>query len=117
MRKILILIGYLIILSIFFFSLKRSSGGADLFPHADKLGHCFSYFLVTYWFCNLYPRNYHKWYVLIFTQQGIVIEFLQRMTGYRTYDSFDMLANFSGCMIAFFLAAKHREIFKGLHNP
>ena len=117
MRKVFIGIGYLIIVSIFIFSLKRGSDGPDLFPHFDKVGHCFSYFLVTYWFCNLYPRNYHKWYVLIFTQQGIVIEFLQRMTGYRTYDYLDMLANFTGCLIAFALAQKHRDLFRGFHNP
>lgn len=112
MAIILRLIGYLLILSIFIFSLIPGGNGEGLFLHSDKVGHALAYFLVTYWFSNLFPRQKHLALVFKFTLQGIFIEFLQRMTGYRSFDYFDMLANFIGCLMAYGLAFKYHQIFK-----
>jgi VanZ family protein len=117
MAIVLKIIGYLLILSIFIFSLIPGGNGEGLFPHSDKVGHAIAYFSVTYWFSNLFPRNKHLALVIKFTLQGIFIEFLQRMTGYRTFDYLDMLANFSGCLLAYVLAAKYHRIFKNWIKP
>lgn len=104
MNKILFkkIIGVLIIIAIFIFSLIPGSGKEDLFPHQDKLGHAFSYFMVTFWWETILARKEHYKLVIKFTLMGILIEFLQRQTGYRSFDYFDMLANFTGCLIAYF---------------
>jgi len=112
MRTFLKLIGYLIILSIFIFSLIPGGDGPGFFPHSDKLGHTIAYFSVTFWFANLFPRTKHLALLLKFTLQGILIEFLQRMTGYRSFDYLDMLANFFGCLVAYLLASKYSDVFK-----
>ncbi|MFZ4714262.1 MAG: hypothetical protein ACOYL6_11135 [Bacteriovoracaceae bacterium] len=114
MRRILITIGFLIIIAIFIFSLIKGAKGEGLFPHSDKVGHCLAYFSVTYWFLNLYPRKKHFILMIVFTFQGIIIEFLQRETGYRSFDYFDMLANFSGSLLAYILASKYCKLFKVL---
>lgn len=108
MRKMIFkkIVGVLIIIGIFTFSLLPGSGKADLFPHQDKLGHAFSYFMVTFWWENIIQKAKHLRLVLRFTLMGILIEYLQRQTGYRTFDYYDMLANFSGCLIAYFTARR-----------
>lgn len=95
------IIGVLIIIAIFIFSLIPGSGKEDLFPHQDKVGHMFSYFTVTFWWERIVEQKFHIRLVIAFTLMGILIEFLQRATGYRSFDYFDMLANFTGCLIAF----------------
>lgn len=96
------IIGVLIIIAIFIFSLIPGSGKEPLFNHQDKVGHFFSYFLVTFWWGKILLRPEHLKLVIKFTLMGVLIEFLQRETGYRSFDYFDMLANLTGCLIAYF---------------
>lgn len=105
-RLIAKIIGVMIIIAIFIFSLIPGSGKEDLFPHQDKVGHAFSYFLVTFWWNQIIEKFYHYRLLIGFTLMGVLIEFLQRATGYRTFDYFDMLANFTGCLIAYMLSTK-----------
>jgi len=45
-----------------------------------------------------------------FILMGIAIEFLQRMTGYRTFDVFDMLANAVGVALGWSAALVYARI-------
>ena len=63
----------------------------------DKLGHFAAYGLLMAIFCLAYvsPRT-RSLYAAGFILMGIALEFLQGMTGYRTFDVMDMLANAIG---------------------
>lgn len=106
------IIGILIIIAIFIFSLIPGSRNEPLFPHQDKVGHLFSYWLVTFWWEQILSRTEHFKLLIKFTLMGIIIEYLQRQTGYRSFDYFDMLANFIGCLIAFIMAKKNYRSLK-----
>ena len=69
----------------------------------DKLGHFIAYAWLMLWFGNVY-RGYQARvvYALIFILMGIGLEFLQSL-GSRQFDYYDMLANFIGVMIGFFI--------------
>ncbi len=70
----------------------------------DKVQHFFAYFALCSWFGVLYPRikNQIAW-AIAFVCMGVGIEFLQGMTGYRSYDTHDMLANATGAVVALIL--------------
>lgn len=112
MRIFLYSVAYLTILLIFTFSLIPGQNSPPPFPHFDKYVHTLSYFFVTFWWSQLVVKKKHFILVLSFTAMGIFIEFLQGLTGYRSFDFCDMLANFLGTLIAFILALKHHQIFK-----
>lgn len=111
MKKILHIVGALQILLIFTLSLIPSSGQEDLFPHADKVSHAFGYMVVTFTYCELFERKHHFKFFILFSLMGILIEFLQRLTGYRNFDYFDMAANTLGALAAF-IGAGRIKIFR-----
>jgi VanZ family protein len=63
----------------------------------DKLSHFAAYGLLMFVFCQIYDqRRTRLVYAAGFIGMGVALEFLQGMTGYRTFDVFDMLANAVG---------------------
>ena len=55
-------------------------------------------------FCQIYvQRNARIAYALAFVAMGIGLEFLQGMTGYRSFDVMDMLANTIGVALGWIL--------------
>ncbi|MDR6300173.1 VanZ family protein [Mesonia maritima] len=83
------------------------------FNNADKVFHCIAYFGLTLcWYFQYFSRKntkvLHRKSLLIIclltTAFGIFIEVLQGVfTTYRSIDAFDVLANTTGIIIAFFL--------------
>jgi VanZ family protein len=70
----------------------------------DKIEHLIAYSGLMLWFVQDHART--QWYKLAlgFCVMGITLEFLQKLTGYRTFDYLDMAANTTGVLLAWFLA-------------
>ncbi len=67
----------------------------------DKLGHFSAYIAVTFWFGQIYRRNRIRWRMaLAFVILGVTLEYLQRLSGYRTFEYADMGANAAGVLCA-----------------
>jgi VanZ family protein len=65
--------------------------------YGDKLGHFAAYGLLMFLFCQIYARRIA--FALGCIAVGIALEFLQGMTGTRTFDVVDMLANAAGVLL------------------
>ena len=70
-------------------------------PSSDKSGHFIAYFVTMAWFILCYQQTTIIAGALI--GMGILLEFLQGLTGYRQFDLLDMLANSGGVMVAWSL--------------
>jgi len=65
----------------------------------DKLGHLLAYGTVMLWFAQVYERR-ARWRVMLgLVLLGVALEFVQRWTGYRTFDVWDMAADAAGVLI------------------
>jgi len=91
-------IGLFAILSTFYISLKQMSGGTPPFPHFDKFCHFTIYSLLAHYHCNLFLKLKKYWVFIFFFAMGIMIEFLQGMTGYRFFELADIIANTLGVL-------------------
>ena len=91
--------------AIIWLSLTPSPPHLDI-EQGDKLGHLAAYGALMFWFCQLYPtRGARIGYALGFVAMGIAIEFVQRATGYRSFELWDMVADGTGVLIGWLLAA------------
>lgn len=90
-------LGVVWIVAIFYISLTPHPPQPVSFWQADKLEHALAYGLLMLWFCQIYrQRLFRAGLALLLVFMGIVIEYLQRESGYRTFDVADMLANATG---------------------
>ncbi len=70
----------------------------------DKLGHFAAYVALTFWFGQIYARARIRWAIaLAFVVLGISLEYLQLLSGYRTFEFADMGANAAGVLCALLL--------------
>ena len=66
----------------------------------DKLSHALAYFVLMSWFANLYAsESYRAEFAVGFIALGVVLEFLQLWTGYRSFELTDMIAGAIGVVI------------------
>jgi VanZ family protein len=80
---------------------------------SDKLEHIAAYFVVTFWFGQIYARNRVRCAIgFAFIMLGVSMEYLQRMTGYRVFEYGDMAANTVGVLCA--LLAAQTRLARGL---
>jgi len=72
----------------------------DLGENRDKLAHFFAYGCLAFWFGMLFEgRGRQLGVALAFAAMGVVLEFLQGMTDYRTFEIADMIANAVGAAL------------------
>ena len=70
------------------------------FWSADKLEHALAYCLLMLWFSQIYRQRASRMLLaVLLVAMGIGLEYLQRETGYRTFDYADMLANATGVVV------------------
>ncbi len=75
------------------------------FEYRDKVIHFAMYFILVGWFVQLYQKTSSRIIILAGAiLLGMLIEYLQGMTAYRSFDYFDEIANSIGAMCAFLLA-------------
>lgn len=67
--------------------------------HLDKLWHGLTYACMMFWFVQLYGRSRNWILALGFIGLGILVEGLQSLTGYRTAEVADAVANSIGVAV------------------
>lgn len=98
-----LIVGWLLIAMVLQASLTSSPIQTPGIEYGDKIGHLSAYFSLMFWFCQLYKRKAHAWLFMLFVAMGIVIEFIQGQTSYRSFEVADMLANSSGAVLGWLL--------------
>ncbi|MGS2724228.1 VanZ family protein [Porticoccus sp. GXU_MW_L64] len=91
-------------------SLMPMPDGELRFPHQDKVSHAVAY-------VYLFVLGWWGWFVtrprwrlaLILLTYGILIELLQGMTGYRSMEWLDLLANITGIGVGWLLVRMFRH--------
>ena len=86
--------------------LSLASGPTDLAPpSAFDAGHVLAYFWLMFWFAQIYrPRSTRFSIGAAFCVLGVILEILQGLGGYRTFDAIDMARNALGVGIGLALA-------------
>ncbi len=96
-------VGMALVGLVFYLSLTPNPVGVPV-ESGDKIGHLLAYFTLVFWFSQLYLPPRHLRLLVLFIAMGVVIEFLQAATGYRTFQLADMAANTLGAGAGYLLA-------------
>jgi len=71
----------------------------------DKYGHMLAYATLMFWFAQIYPgQRVRMAWAVAFVALGIELEFLQRLTDYRTFEISDMVADAFGVCVGWLAA-------------
>ncbi len=103
LQKLWLLIGLIYIVVIFYLCLRRSTGTTPSFAHLDKIIHFSAYFIMMSYFAQILKKSSYKKAFIAFLLMGVLIEFLQLMTGYRSFELLDMVANTSGLLMGWLI--------------
>ena len=104
-RKLWLFIGYMLIAIVVYQTLTAHPIGVELLSFSDKFLHTVGYFVLMGWFVQIYHgRQQRILWALFFIIMGVVMEFLQDLSGVRFYEVNDMLANGLGVMLAWILS-------------
>lgn len=102
-RRVWLLLGWGMVFSVFVLSLIPLN--VDLEEGRDKIAHSIAYGSMAFWFAMLFQGRARQVGIAVaFVAMGVGIEFLQRMTGYRSFDVADMIANGIGAVLGWGLA-------------
>ena len=95
--------------------------------HHDKLIHFLAYFILVGWFVQLYRQHSSRFLiVLLAIGLGLLLEFLQGMISYRSFDWIDAIANTLGAMSAYLLSGTgfasllvvfDNKLYQLIHQP
>jgi VanZ family protein len=103
-RRLWLVIGWTLVLLIIYLSLTPAPIELPL-EKGDKLSHALAYLAVMSWFANLYVTLAQRTgFALGFILLGITLEFIQRWTGYRSFEVTDMAASATGVILGWVLA-------------
>jgi hypothetical protein len=92
------------VLLVIYLSLTAKPPDVDI-PDASNIGHVIAYFWLMIWFAQIHRSARRRWLLAAaFGVLGVVLEFVQGMTGYRHFDYLDMARNFAGIGIGLVLA-------------
>ena len=101
-RKLWLIIGYISIALVVFLSLTGKPVRIDTnLPYQDKLLHALAYFVLTFWFMQIYHTRHQvfRW-VVFFLCLGLLMEYLQGFEPKRYSEVGDMVANALGVVAA-----------------
>jgi VanZ family protein len=103
-RRLWLVIGWTLVLLIIYLSLTPTPIELPL-EQGDKLSHAFAYLVVMSWFANLYDALPQRVGIAIgLVLLGVALEFVQRCTGYRSFEVTDMAASATGVILGWVLA-------------
>ena len=74
------------------------------FAHSDKWLHAITFMLLTVWFAGQYARRSYWRIAAGMVAFGAVIEISQRLVGYRTADTMDLVADAVGVVAGLLIA-------------
>lgn len=98
------LVGYLAVIA--FFSLWEFTGPASDIPHLDKIQHFCAYSLLGLVWAQLVPARLWKQVVIASFSYSLLMECLQGLTSYRTFEFYDLLVNFLGASFGAFVSSR-----------
>jgi VanZ family protein len=88
------------------------------FGSSDKVGHFLAYGTLMFWFCQLYrAMRTRVAYAAGFIAMGVAIEFLQRASGYRSFEVYDMVADALGVLLGWAVALAAPPFLKSGTDP
>ena len=93
-RKLWLAIGYTLIAVVIYLSLTSSPVKIDAdLPYQDKIFHALAYFVLTFWFMQIYHIRHHalRW-IIFFLGLGLLLEYLQGFDPRRYSEVGDMAA-------------------------
>lgn len=97
-------LSWLLIALIVFLSLSPKVPDVMHFNHSDKLQHLAAYLVLSLWLANIYPKDRHRLSLALgCVAMGVCLEVLQGLSGYRTFEYADMLANGIGVLLGWTL--------------
>lgn len=97
-------IGWLMVVVICYLSLVPSLPSMG-FTNSDKLGHFISYFILMFWFSQLFKTSLLRaGYAVFFIILGIGLEIMQALGGVRYFEYADMFANSCGVLFAWLIS-------------
>jgi VanZ family protein len=104
MRSFWLFIGCMLVLIVIYLSLAPVPTQPNV-TQSDKFLHVLAYAALMSWFANLYIRSPSRVrFAVGFVALGIALEFVQRWTGYRTFEVADMVANATGVAVGWLCA-------------
>lgn len=105
LKNLWLTIGFVLVMLVIVASLMPNPPNPADFRGSDKLEHFAAYATMMFWFAQIYRRNRVRWAIaLALVMLGISLEYLQRLSGYRTFEYADMGANAAGVLCALLLA-------------
>jgi len=101
-----ITLGILLVCIVIYMSLAPLSfSGIIYFPQSDKVAHFAAYTVMMFWFSQIYPKRPASLLIASgIIMLGILLEFIQGASGYRTFEYLDMAANTLGVISGYCLA-------------
>jgi len=103
-----LLLGWVLVLLVIYLSLTPAPLTLPIGEGGDKVSHAFAYFVLMSWFANLYAVvSVRARFAVGFIGLGVILEFVQLWTGYRSFEVTDMTASAIG-VLAGWLAASPR---------
>ena len=98
-------LGWIMVVLLSYFSLVPNPPEFNIeLKHFDKVRHFIAYFILMFWFSQLYKTvNVRIFYILFFILLGVVLEILQGLGGVRYFEYYDMLANTLGVVFAWII--------------
>ena len=103
-RQLWLCVGWMLVFSVIYLSLARLAIQTHI-GQGDKLSHAMAYGTLMVWFSSLYQaRGERPMLAVSLVAMGVGLEFVQRWTGYRTFEVADMVANAVGVSAGWFAA-------------
>lgn len=95
-RRYWLFFGWMLVLIVIYLSLTPNPIRLPV-EQGDKFEHILAYAVLMSWFANLYEVSAQRtMFVIGFIALGVSLEFMQRWTGYRSFEVADMVANAAG---------------------
>ena len=98
-------LGVLLVALVVYLSLASLSPSKVLaFPESDKIMHFSAYTAMMFWFGQIYRKRPALLFVALgLITLGVLLEILQGLSGYRTFEYLDMAANTLGVIFGLFI--------------
>ncbi len=104
LRRLWHAVGAVLIAAIFYLSLTPNPVEIPV-EQGDKAGHVLAYATLMFWYAQMHSSARARFiHAIAFVAMGVAIEFLQRATGYRSFEVADMLADAVGVALGWMLA-------------
>ena len=102
LRTVWLIFGWMLVGAVIFISLMPEPPDMGV-QGGDKAGHFLAYGLLMLWFVQVYPMK--RWWRLAvgFVALGVLLEVLQGLSGQRSFEYADMLANSVGVVLGWLL--------------